>query len=416
MTTSLRSLSAVACLAVVAAAVQAPSATAGVGWAPAQVVVKVDLGRGHTIEEVVADHPIVVDSDLLASRGIYLVHGTRTHGRGLGQVKKLAAELAADPAVDYAEPNYVTSVADSQFHAWPDGVPRDAGSDPAVWRRQPAAAALRLPAAHALSRGSGVVVAVLDTGADASHPALAGRLLPGWNYVADTPQTSDVASGLDSNGNGHVDEAWGHGTFVSGTIAMVAPAAKILPERVLDSDGNGNVYLVAQAILDATDAHAQVINLSLGTADGSSSRLLADAVAYALAHGALVVAAAGNDRSRRPHYPAADRDVIGVTALAADGRGLADFADFGRWVDVAALGDRVVGPLPGGRYAWWSGTSVATPFVAGQAALVRATLRNGTPGAVRDAIQQTATRFGKHQVAFGRIDILASLAFARAHR
>src|SRR5207248_7691126 len=138
---------------------------------------------------------------------------------------------AKSDAVVYAEADEPADLADTRFHAWPDGDPDDAGTDPSVWSAQPAAATLALTDVHELSTGAGTTVAVLDTGVDPAHPALAGRLGPGWDYVDDDAQPQDVATGADGNGNGITDEAYGHGTFVSGVLALVAPQARILPYR-----------------------------------------------------------------------------------------------------------------------------------------------------------------------------------------
>ncbi len=295
---------------------------------------------------------------------------------------------------------------DTQLHAWPSGLPLT--SSALNWLNQPTLDQLNLLAAHSVSRGRGVTVAVLDTGADASQPLLAGHLDPGWNYVSDTANTSDVP---DAGGSSAV----GHGTFVSGMVALVAPEARIVPLRVLDGDGRGTLFGAAQAIDDSIDVGAKVINLSFGTTNLKSSQLLKDAIDEADKAGVTVVAAAGNDANNQPHWPAAQAEVVSVAALSADGANLASFSDYGGWIDVAAPGDQIVGPMPGGGFATWSGTSIAAPVVAGQAALIIGQQPSIRQNKVEEAIQHSARALRGNPVHFGAIDLTGSLAYARSH-
>jgi subtilisin family serine protease len=369
---------------------------------PAQIVVKVDLQDGYHVADVEAGSPVTVTSSILASRGIYLVTSTDPqYTTDPGSAAHLADVIAKLPGVVYAEPNYAAILDDTQYHAWDDGSAADAGTDPTVWSTQPAATELNVVAAHQLSTGSGVTVAVLDTGADAAQPALADRLVPGWNYVEDNASTKDVAD--------RGTTALGHGTFVAGTIALVAPDAKIMPERVLDSSGIGNVFVVAQAIIDASRGGADIINLSFGTSGHVASHVLDDAINSATSHGAVIVAAAGNDGNNRPHYPANNKRVVSVSALTSNFSSLASFANYGPWVAVAAPGTHIAGPVPGGGFAWWAGTSMATPFVAGQAALLRSIAPNLTAQKVTRTIEHTARKLAKAQLGFGTIDLVSSL-------
>ncbi len=391
----------------------------------AEVVVKVDLAAGHTIDELVARLPIVIDSGVLASRGIYLVRSTDPQysadatrsGELDGKAERLAQRIEQSGGVVYAEPNYQATLTDTRYHAWPEGDPDDAGTDPAVWTDQAATRELSLAEAHGHSTGADTSVAVLDSGIDVTHPALAGRLVPGWDYVDDDDDPAEAVTGTDTDGDGIADEAYGHGTFVAGLVALLAPDARIMPARVLDGDGRGNVFAVSEAVFDAAEAGADVINLSFGTPLRTRSRLLADAIWSATQRGVVVVAAAGNDRNNQPHYPAAEPGVLSVTALAADGTQLAEFAAWGGWVDVAAPGERIVGPVPGARYAWWSGTSTAAAFVAGQAALIKAINPTLGTGQICEAITHTATSTqGSRRSAYGAIDLLASLTYTSAER
>ena len=399
----------------------AQNANAAPSPTTAQVVVKV--GPGTSIDALTADLRLEVDSPVLASRGIYLVHSTDARYADFGRdparrakelahrADALAHKIQTRKDVVYAEPNLATQLSDTRFHSWPYGLPDAVGVDAAAWLGQHAATTLRLDAAHAVSRGAGTIVAVLDTGVERTHPAVAGHVLPGWNYVDDNADTDDVAAGLDADVDGVADSAVGHGTFVSGLVALVAPDARILPQRVLNSDGTGSIFAVAEAIRDAVTGGADIINLSLGTAQASESNLLRDAIKAAAESGVLVVAAAGNDGSRDRQYPACEDKVIGVGALARDNTTLTAFSSRGAFIDVAAPGEAIVGPIPGGGYARWAGTSAAAPIAAGQAALLRSQTPRLRPDKVTEAIRKTAQTLTTRDAHFGAIDIVASLNY-----
>jgi subtilisin family serine protease len=378
---------------------------------PARAEVVVKLRPGHTIAEVLASHPVELGPRLLRSHGLHLVKAKDARYCGTPfWSKKLAQAVRTSDAVDYAESNLPADLSDGRYHAWPDGDPDDAGSDQDVWRDQPATRQLKLSEAHALSEGDGTLVAVLDTGVDVRHPALAGRLKPGWDYVGDDRRPYDVKNGVDDDRDGAVDESYGHGTFVSGTVGLVAPKADILPMRVLNSDGRGNVFVVAEAIKDAVRAGADVIVLAFGTETRPEPTKFEDAIKLARAQGVVVVASAGNESSTDERYPASLGEVVAVGALRPDLLRLAPFSNSGNWVDVAAVGTNVVGPLPGARYAYWNGTSVAAPFVAGQAALIhsRRPLQDATH--TIGTITRTATVIKvKGQADVHPINILGSL-------
>jgi type VII secretion-associated serine protease mycosin len=246
---------------------------------------------------------------------------------------------------------------------------------------------LRAELVWQVGRGAGQVVAVVDTGVDGTHPDLAGRVLPGTDLIR------TGATGWD--------DGYGHGTHVAGIIAAtagngigiagLAPAASILPVRVLDDDGAGWDGDVAAGLIWAADHGASVINLSLGGPDSSDA--VSAAVSYAIGRGALVVVAAGNDRtSGNPvEYPAAFTRP-GMLAVAATTRAnvSASYSSSGRYVTLAAPGDGVVSTLPGNRYGTLSGTSMAAPYVAASAALLRAVTPTLTPAALGQALTDAA--------------------------
>jgi subtilisin family serine protease len=248
--------------------------------------------------------------------------------------------------------------------------------------------AVGVGAAWTLTRGTGVIVAVVDTGV-APAPDLAGRLLPGWNAIART------GAAADDNG---------HGTHVAGTVAEVegnglaeagvAPESSILPVKVLDADGTGSDVDVAAGIVWAVDHRARIVNLSLGGSEPST--VLADAVTYARREGVLVVAAAGNDGGA-VGVPAR---LAGVLAVGAVDPALvrAPFSAGDRTLDLVAPGVGILQQtLDGaGGYAdrFLSGTSMASPHVAGVAALALASGRATTALGVARLLTRTALALG----------------------
>ncbi len=247
--------------------------------------------------------------------------------------------------------------------------------------RQRALYFLHAPAAHRVSTGAGTVVAVLDTGVDASHPLLAGRVLPGRDFVDDDDDPREVLDGFDDDGDGQTDEGYGHGTFVAGVVLASAPGARILPVRVLGTDARGSASDVAAGIDWAVEHGAEVVNLSLGML--TYTEVLAQAVHRALDAGVLVLAAAGNRGVRSSvDFPASIPGVIGVTALGSQGH-RAGFANGNRWLTVAAPGTGIIGPYPQGRWATGRGTSFATALASGGAALVGQRHPDLTPDARR---------------------------------
>ncbi len=377
----------------------------------AEVVVGIDLSGPRTIEQVTSGLPVTVERPLVRSRGIWEVRSTDPDYCGTqSAARKLAKKIEKDDAVRYAEAGYLAQVADDRFHAWASDAASEPTADARAWTDQPVVGSLGLAVAHGRSQGAGSVVAVLDTGVSRTHPALSGSLLPGWDYVDDDASPEETRNGLDDDLDGLADESFGHGTFLSGLVLLVAPRARVLPMRVLDSDGRGNTFVVAQAVADAVTAGADVISLSFGTTVKPESTVLEDALKQARKAGVVVVAAAGNTGSKTEQFPAASHDVVAVGALSADGSGLAAFSGSGGWVDVAAPGEQVAGPVPGGGYAWWDGTSVATPFVAGQLALLRSQRQAEHADKLVERVEKTARRLEpRGRPKTDAIDIVGSL-------
>jgi len=239
--------------------------------------------------------------------------------------------------------------------------------------------------------GKGIIVAVVDTGVDYQHSDLSNNI---WKNTDEI-----VGNGIDDDKNGYVDDIYGydfinkdgyalddngHGTHVSGIIAGlnngtgvtgVAYEATIMPVKVLDASGSGSFTSVAQGVTYAVNNGADVINLSLG-AYGSSSTELSSAITYAINHGVIVCMASGNDYQTSPTYPAILAKTAGGIAVGAvnSSNVVAAFSnDAGTLVPydfVVAPGVSIYSTYTGGQYAVMSGTSMATPFVSGAAALL----------------------------------------------
>jgi subtilisin family serine protease len=272
-----------------------------------------------------------------------------------------AAALALDARVAYAEPNVIGSTAEDQGDSsWASG------GSAAAYQGQWAPSVIRLPQALNVTRGAGVTIAVLDTGVDPTHPALTAHLVSGYDFVDNDTDPSEV-------GAIGVSRAYGHGTFVTGLVVLAAPDARIMPVRVLDPNGVGDVWRLAKGIVWAANNGADIINLSLSTRTHThvTNEVIGNLASNG--RGVVVVAAAGNAASNIPQFPAAEGGsrVISVGASTSTDS-LAPFSDYGSWVRVAAPGVSLWSTVPGGTYASWSGTSMATALVSGEAGLVRA--------------------------------------------
>ena len=250
---------------------------------------------------------------------------------------------------------------------------------------------VRLQQAHTAATGAGVVIAIIDTGVDFTHPDLAPVLSPsGYDFLDGDADPTDEIDGLDEDVDGVADEASGHGTHVAGIAHAVAPNATILPIRILDSEGVGTVFAVAQGILYAVDEGAHVVNLSLGFT--GTSRVVEYAVQHAEDAGVFLAASAGNGgAATQAHFPASLATVAAVAAT--DDEDLkASFSNYGSYIMVSAPGEGIISTYLFQGYAVWSGTSMAAPFVAGAAALAIEAGVAATPEQIRTEIQAASSR------------------------
>jgi thermitase len=320
------------------------------------------------------------------------------------------SQLESDVSVVEASLNRVvespfTSLSHS-IMSFPDGyaIPNQSQADYQL-QKQALEAQLNLTAAHLRSRGTGTTVAVIDTGIDRAHPAFAGRLwiddrehgeIPGNGIDDDLDGLVDDTHGWDLvNGDGDPTElpddplttVAGHGTFIAGLIAIVAPDCKIMPIRAFSPPGESDEFVVAEAIKWATDHGADVINMSFGTSYNSS--ILFAAIEYAFQHNVILVAAMGNEATDEPPlYPAFYHEqVMGVTAVDASDK-LAFFSNYGTHASMSALGKSIISTYPGAGYALWSGTSFSAPLVAAQASLLISADRNGR--VTQNVVEETA--------------------------
>ncbi|MEZ0373375.1 MAG: S8 family serine peptidase [Candidatus Sericytochromatia bacterium] len=238
-----------------------------------------------------------------------------------------------------------------------------------------------------------VIVAVVDSGIDGSHPEFQGQLLPGFDFTPKVPVPG-----------GNID-GYGHGTHVAGVIgarsnngigiAGIAPGCKLLPVRIFDEFGHSAEGISAAAVIWAVDHGAKVINASWGSPmEGEASKA---AYQYAIQKDVVFVAAVGNSGSNDTmYYPGASEEAIGVAATT-DIDTWGSFSTYGDWVDLAAPGKGILSTFPlakggvkGSGYRIMEGTSMAAPFVTAAAALVRSQHLDWTQAQVRTQLERTA--------------------------
>ena len=250
-----------------------------------------------------------------------------------------------------------------------------------------------------------ILIAILDTGIDKNHEDLNGKVVVEVNFT-DSPTPDDVH---------------GHGTHIAGIVAATSnngkgiiglvPESRLMNVKVADDKGKCQASVVAKGITWAVDNGASVINISLEIRESSFE--LEGAIEYAWSRGVLIIAAAGNDGSELPIYPAYYEKSIAVAATRQNDK-LAPLSNYGDWVDVAAPGSDIYSTLPSDSYGYKSGTSFATAYVSSMAALLFdiVTDTNGDGrlnDEVRAAIEAGCQEIGTSGVGRGRIDAAKSL-------
>jgi len=295
--------------------------------------------------------------------------------------------IMREEMVDYAEPNYIvraTYMPNDPYYSHQWGLP-----------------AIKADKAWDIEKGNkSVKIAIVDTGIDYTHEDIAPNYVSGgYDWVnGDTDP-------LDDNG---------HGTHCAGIAAAVIDNGKgiagvaqvsIMAEKVLNRYGYGSDWNVARGIVHATQSGANVISMSLGSS--SFSRTLQKACLYAWRNGCILVAAAGNDGARSISYPARFKTVICVGSIDQS-NSRSSFSNYGPQMELVAPGEYILSTYPGDMYVYMSGTSMATPFVAGVAALVWSQNPSLCNQKVRIILAKTADDLGKTgwdiEYGFGRVD------------
>lgn len=260
--------------------------------------------------------------------------------------KAVAATLGRHPQLKFAELDQLVV---------PAAAPNDpyAGSE---WHLNK----MGLPSAWDTTQGAGVTIAVLDTGVDATHPDLASRMVPGWNFYDNNSDTRDV------NGHGTAVAGAATATLNNGVgVAGTAGQALLMPVRIADANGYAYWSTVAQGLTWATDKGARVANISYGGVSTSSA--VQSAAQYMRSRGGLVVVAAGNNGIDEGVAPTSTMIVVSATD-ANDVK--TSWSSYGSFISVAAPGQDIWTTTRGGGYQAWWGTSLASPVVAGVVGLM----------------------------------------------
>ncbi|HKB13648.1 MAG TPA: S8 family serine peptidase, partial [Vicinamibacterales bacterium] len=317
------------------------------------------------------------------------------------------------------------------------------GADaPSTYVSQPAATIINLPLVRPTNTGTGIV-AVIDTGVDATHPLLATSVMPGYDFTREQAGTATDLLDLDQSTAAILEQstaaileqknvvvvnqstaaileqstaaileglpplpaAFGHGTMVAGLIHLTAPAATILPLKAFSASGTSTIATVVRAIYYAVENGARVVNMSFSV-ENSSPELM-KAINYATSHRVTCVAAAGNQGLETLVYPAAYRNVIAVASTSnADQRSV--FSNYGDAdVTIGAPGESVMTTYPGGHYASASGTSFSAALVSGTVSLLLTSTPLLTPRDAFDDLTHAAKITPR--LGYGRLDLMKAL-------
>jgi hypothetical protein len=335
---------------------------------------------------------------------IVKVHGGKARRIGLSNLHiidlpahisetAVQAQLARNPHFKFAELDYKVS-------------PALAANDPYIgnaWH----VGQIKAAAAWDMSMGSGVTIAILDSGVNGSHPDLIANLVPGWNSFDGSTNTSDVT---------------GHGTAVAGAaaaatnnstgVAGIAGAARIMPIRMTDASGTAYYSTIASGITYAADRGVRVVNCSYGYLFKTAS--VQSAGSYLKSKGGLLIVSAGNNGT--DENAAATTSMITVSATDGSDQ-LASWSSYGDMVAVSAPGVSIWTTNGNGSYWGASGTSVASPVVAGVVALMMSANPSLTPIQIESILASTAVDLGAvgkdNRFGAGRVDALAAVSAAK---
>lgn len=323
----------------------------------------------------------------------------------LGVTVMTVPEDAADAIAAELQQSGLFSYVERDYFAHSAGAPNDPS-----FKTQWHLAAIRAADAWNISTGTpGAPITIIDSGVDASHPDLAGRITIGWSFLSNSADTSDVL---------------GHGTAVAGTaaaatnngigVADVSWNNPIMPLVVLDHNDFAAYSDIARAIVYAADRRVRIINVSVSGAQPSAT--LQNAVDYAWNKGAIVFAAAGNGGNTSLSYPAACNHTVAVAATDST-EARVSFSNYGPWIALSAPGKDILTTTRGGGYAQWYGTSFASPIVAGVAALVLSVQPSMPNAALISLLEQSADDLGSPgfdaQYGWGRVNAYRAVSLAR---
>lgn len=339
-----------------------------------------------------------------------------------GQVSGFARKLASRPEVAYIEPDLPMTTCSTP-------------NDPYFGNQYSHSKAQTSAAWDLWQPNASVTVAVIDTGVDSTHPDLVNKMVRNAQGAVDGYNALTLTAGTALDDHGHGTHCAGiaaaqinNGSGVAGVCGWTGSAAqtdvgtKILPVKCLDASGSGSSSNVADGIVWAADHGARILSLSVG---GGSTQTLADAVTYAWSRGCLVVAAAGNSASSIRQYPAGYPEALAVAATTSTDT-LASYTNYGSWVQTAAPGDAILSTLPVYAttvgvtgYGSMSGTSMATPFVAGEAALLLSFNPSLTNAQLKNLIVSNVDPYNPyttHTLAAGagRVNVLKAMVAAGA--
>ena len=313
------------------------------GTVPGHVLVRLSDDTG--VGSLGDDYGATIENELL-DRKLYLFQVPNA-----ADEDAFITKLGSNANVLYAEKEPAVEL--PEVHGAPYALSFDAGPRAKGYLNQHAYIQAHIGNAHKLSLGTGITIAVLDTGVNTKHPALLRHCLTGQNCLQPALPPAELADGT-------TNIARGHGTMIAGIISKIAPGAKIMPVRVLSADGKGGLMAVLTGLHYAVTHGAKIIPMSFGS--DQPSEALQDALGEIQDAGIVVVASAGNGGTNLAHYPAAWPGILGVASLDPNNV-KSPFSNFGTYISISAPGRNIRSTFWTGGYATWSGTSFAAPFV-----------------------------------------------------